>query len=32
MSALAVFEDVIDVSGTAPRIEAMLPAGCAPVS
>ena len=27
MSALAVFEDVIDVSGTAPRIEAMLPAG-----
>jgi hypothetical protein len=27
MSALAAFEEIIDVSGTAPRIEDMLPAG-----
>jgi hypothetical protein len=27
MTALAAFEEVIDASGVAPRIEAMLPAG-----
>jgi hypothetical protein len=27
MTALAVFEEIIDASGAAPRIEAMLPAG-----
>jgi hypothetical protein len=27
MTALAAFEEVIDISGAAPRIEAMLPAG-----
>ena len=27
MTALAVFEEVIDASGIAPRIEAMLPIG-----
>ncbi|HTW01027.1 MAG TPA: hypothetical protein VMF87_12070 [Streptosporangiaceae bacterium] len=27
MTALAAFEDIIDASGTAARIEAMLPAG-----
>ena len=26
------FEEVIDASGTAAQIEAMLPAGCAPGS
>ena len=29
MIPLAVFEAVIDASGVAPRIEALLPAGCA---
>ena len=27
MTALAVFEEIIDASGAAPRVEAMLPAG-----
>ena len=31
MSALAAFEEIIDASGVAPRIEAMLPA-CGPGS
>ena len=30
MIPLAVFEEIIDASGTAPRIEAMLPAGVRP--
>ena len=30
MSALAAFEEIIDISGAAPRIEAMLPAGVRP--
>jgi hypothetical protein len=30
MSALAAFEEIIDASGVAPRIEAMLPAGVRP--
>jgi len=31
MTALAAFEEIIDASGVAPRIEAMLPAGvCCP--
>jgi hypothetical protein len=29
MIPLAAFEEIIDASGIAPRIEAMLPAGCA---
>ena len=33
MTALAAFEEDIDASGVAPRIEAMLPVGgCAPGS
>ncbi len=32
MIPLAGFEEVIDASGAAPRIEAMLPVGCAPGS
>ena len=30
MTALAAFEEIIDASGAAPRIEAMLPAGVRP--
>ena len=30
MTALATFEEIIDASGAAPRIEAMLPAGVRP--
>ena len=30
MTALAAFEQIIDISGAAPRIEAMLPAGVRP--
>ena len=30
MTALAVFEEIIDASGAAPRVEAMLPAGVRP--
>jgi len=30
MTALAAFEEIIDISGAAPRIEAMLPAGVRP--
>jgi hypothetical protein len=30
MIALAAFEEIIDISGVAPRIEAMLPAGVRP--
>jgi hypothetical protein len=30
MSALAALEEIIDISGVAPRIEAMLPAGVRP--
>jgi hypothetical protein len=30
MTALAAFEEIIDASGVAPRIEAMLPAGVRP--
>src|SRR4029077_2073634 len=30
MTALAAFEVIIDASGAAPRIEAMLPAGVRP--
>ena len=29
MISLAVFEEIIDVSGVAPRIEVMLPSGSA---
>jgi hypothetical protein len=32
MTRLAAFEEIIDASGAAPRIEAMLPAGCGPGS
>ena len=32
MSALAAFEEIIDASGVAPRIEAMLPARVGPGS
>ena len=31
MTALAAFEEIIDISGAAPRIEAVLPA-CGPGS
>jgi hypothetical protein len=30
MIALAAFEEIIDASGVAPRIEAMLPIGVRP--
>jgi len=30
MTALAAFEEIIDISGVAPRIEAMLPIGVRP--
>jgi hypothetical protein len=30
MTALAAFEEIIDASGVAPRIEAMLPVGVRP--
>ena len=30
MTALAAFEEIIDISGAAPRIEAMLPIGVRP--
>jgi hypothetical protein len=30
MIPLAAFEEVIDTSGVAPRIEVLLPAGCLP--
>ena len=29
MTALAAFEKIIDASGAAPRIEALLPPACA---
>ncbi len=32
MIPLAAWEQIIDASGAAPRVEAMLPAGCAPGS
>jgi len=32
MIPLAAFEEIIDASGVAPRIEAMLPIGCGPGS
>ena len=32
MTPLAAFEEIIDASGAAPRIEAMLPVGVRPGS
>jgi hypothetical protein len=32
MTALPAFEEIIDISSAAPRIEALLPSGSAPGS